>query len=86
MSPLRQLVRAHADQLISRDEYLHIRTLLLNKLETTGGISQNDLKNYLNLKKVNQKHLSIPRYSLSDLIIAVLGLFAAATLAYLLYS
>ncbi len=86
MSPLRQLVKAHSDKLVSRDEYLHIRTLLMNKLEQTGEIRENDLENYLNLNKVSHKNLSIPRYNLSDILIAILGLCAAATLAYILYT
>ncbi len=86
MSPLRQLVQAHTEQLITREEYLHIRTLLLNKLEQTGEISSNDLENFLNLKNVSAKNINQPQYSFSDILITGLGLLAAAILAYMLYS
>jgi len=86
MSALRQLVQAHSEQLITRDEYLHIRTLLLNKLEQTGNVHESDLENFLNLKHVSSSNSDAPRYDFSDILIATLGLCAASILAFILYS
>ncbi len=86
MSPLKTLVKSYSDDLVSKEEYLHIRTLLLNKLEQKGSISDSDLENYLNLKNVSLNNTSTTRYNFSDVIIIILGLSAAATLAYILYS
>jgi len=86
MSPLRQLVKLYSDQLISIDEYQHVRTHLLKKLEQNGTITDNDLENFLNLKTVSSTSNEKNEYNLSDIIIVILGLSAAATLAYILYS
>jgi len=86
MSALRQLVQAHSEHLITRDEYVHIRTLLLNKLEQTGNIRESDLENFLNLKNFSSLNSSPPKYDFSDILIAALGLCAAVILAFILYS
>jgi len=86
MSVLRQLVQAHSEHLITREEYHHVRTLLLDKLEKTGTISGVDLDNFLNLKNVSNQNSTISKYDLSDFFITALGLCAASILAYILYS
>ncbi len=86
MSPLRQLVHAHTEHLISREEYLHLRRLLMDKLEKTGDINANDLDNFLNLKNVSSNNNDQQNYDFSDILIAVLGIVAAAILGYMLYS
>jgi len=86
MSALRQLVQAHSEHLITRDEYVHIRTLLLNKLEQTGDVRESDLENFLNLQHVSSHNSNALKYDFSDILIAALGLCAAAILAFILYS
>lgn len=85
MSPLKILVKSYSDELISKEEYIHIRTLLLNKLEKNGVISENDLENFLNLKEISSANAPPSRYHFSDLIIIFLGLSAIIALAYILY-
>lgn len=86
MRALRKLVQSYSEGSISREEYLHVRTLLLNKLEKSGDIQEHDLENFLNLKNVSNSNSSSLKYDFSDISIALLGLIAAATLAYILYS
>lgn len=85
MSPLRLLVKSYADHSITREEYVHIRTLLLDKLESSGHIKENDLENYLNLKNVKTKNEASVNYGYTDIVIFILGILAAATLAYILF-
>lgn len=86
LSPLRKLVQAHAENLITREEYLNIRTLLLDKLEQKGHLNHKDLDNFYNLKDMSNDIESAASYSSTDIIITLLGLLAAGVLAYILYS
>lgn len=85
-TPLRKLVQSHYEGLITKDDYLTIRTMLLDKLEQQGRVSFDDLDNFLNIKKVSTEHKSSSNYGSSDIIIITLGVFASIALAYILYS
>jgi hypothetical protein len=85
-TPLRLLVKTYANGLVNRDQYLDIRQELLRKLSAHGEISHEDLQNFLNIQLDTRKPSTITSYSLSDWIIILLGLIAAAVLGFLLYS
>ena len=85
-SPLRLLVKNYENGLLERDQYLKVRQQLLKKLSTIGEITQEDLKNYLEIYQGSVQQNSLKSYSISDWIIIVLGLLAAATLGIFLYN
>ncbi|MBT3205555.1 MAG: hypothetical protein HOM14_00150 [Gammaproteobacteria bacterium] len=85
-SPLRLLVKSYSNGLIDRHQYLEIRTQLLKKLSAQGEVTQEDLKNFLNINQDMVKESFWGGYSISDWIIIILGLMAAATLALFLYN
>ena len=84
-SPLRLLVKSYANGMLDRDQYLHVRQQVLKRLSKQGGISQEDLQNFLKLyqdKSINETKSS---YSLTDWLIVVLGLAAASALALIIF-
>ncbi|MBL7004575.1 MAG: hypothetical protein ISR69_11180 [Gammaproteobacteria bacterium] len=86
ISPLRKLVQSHSEGLISKQDYREIRTMLLDKLERQGDISDIDIDNFYTFKRLAPEVESKRTYSNSDLFIIILGLAASAALAYVLYS
>ncbi len=85
-TPLRLLVKSHSNGLLDRAQYLEIRQQLLKKLATQGEISHEDIKNFLKIHQNTEQLHAWNSYSISDWIIIVLGLIAAATLGLLLYN
>jgi hypothetical protein len=85
-SPLRLLAKTYANDLITREQYIEIRAQLLKRLESSGKISEPDLKNFLALTQSSEPVSTHRSYTSSDWIIITLGLAASAVLAYVLYS
>lgn len=84
-SPLRLLVKSYANGLLDREQYLKIRHQLLYKLSEKGHITQKDLQSMMKNFQNSEKDSIWNSYSLSDWIIMILGLIAAATLATIFY-
>jgi hypothetical protein len=86
-TPLRTLVKSFSGGVIDREEYLSIRARLLQKLESTGSISDEDLQALLDGSD-RQDQPSIPpsRYTRTDWLLILLGLAAATGLAIILYN
>ena len=85
-SPLRLLVKSYENGLLDRDQYLEVRQQLLKKLSSIGKITQEDLRNFLEIYQDTEQQDSLKSYSASDWIIIILGLLAAATLGIVLYN
>ena len=85
VSPLRLLAKTYANDLISRDQYIEIRSLLLKKLQSKGRIDESDLQNFTAITQGGESPRAQKSYTLSDWIIIALGLVASAVLAYVLY-
>ena len=84
-TPLRKLAKTHANDLISREQYVEIRAHLLKRLESKGCIDESDLKNYTVLTQGPATPKTQRTYTSSDWIIIALGLAASVVLAYVLY-
>jgi hypothetical protein len=84
-TPLRLLAKTYANELISREQYIEIRALLLKRLELNGKIDDSDLKNFTTLTQGPEPSQPARGYSISDWLIIGLGLAASAILAFLLY-
>lgn len=86
MSPFRLLVKSYANNVISREEYVKIRSQLLKKLQSKGAIDDDDLKNFTLISQGSAvKPVTEKSYSYSDWIIITLGLAASAVLGFILY-
>ena len=85
-SPLRLLVKSYTSGLIDREQYLEVRQQLLKKLSNQGQISVDDVKNFHSIYHNTDTVSSLKDYSLSDWVIIILGLLAAAALGIILYS
>ena len=85
VSPFRRLVKSYANDVITRDEYVKIRSQLLNKLQSTGHIEEDDLNNFTLISQGTPLPKTEKSYSLSDWVIVVLGLIASAVLGIILY-
>ena len=85
-SRLRLLVKSYANGLLDRDQYLTIRKDLLRRLASHGSIGHDDLTNFLKIHQGGNGQTPSNRYSISDWIIIILGLFAAAALGIMLYN
>ena len=84
-SPLRLLAKTYANDLITREQYIEIRAQLLKRLESSGKISESDLKNFTALTQGSES-INVQRsYTSSDWVIIGLGLAASAVLAFILY-
>jgi len=84
-SPLRLLAKTYANELITREQYVEIRAHLLKRLESNRKITATDLKNFTTLTRGPEPAVGGRSYTLSDWLIIVLGLVAAAVLAFVLY-
>ena len=84
-SPLRLLARTYASDLITREQYIDIRAQMLKRLESSGKITESDMKNFMALTRNPEKVKAQKSYTSSDWIIIALGLAASAVLAYVLY-
>jgi len=84
-SPFRLLARTYANDLISRTQYVEIRTQLLKKLQARGKIKFSDLKNFTAISQGDESPKANKSYTPSDWIIIALGLGASAVLAFVLY-
>lgn len=84
-SPLRLLAKTYANDLISRSQYIEIRTQLLKKLQSKGRIRASDLKNFTAITRGSEPEETKRSYTSSDWIIIALGLAASAVLAFVLY-
>lgn len=84
-TPLRKLVKSHAEGLITRDQYLDIRNKLLKKLDSTRQLQEEDLKNFMQLYQNEPKPGWLSGYSASDWTIILLGILAAIMLGFILF-
>lgn len=84
-SPLRILAKTHANDLITREQYIEIRAQLLKRLQSSGKISEADLKNFSALTGTAEVSGGMHSYTSSDWLIIGLGLAASAVLAFVLY-
>ncbi len=84
-SPLRILAKTYANDLISREQYIEIRSQLLKKLQNKGRIDESDLKNFTAITRETEAPRARKTYTSSDWIIIALGLAASAVLAFVLY-
>ena len=84
-SPLRILAKTYANDLITREQYIEIRAQLLKRLESSGTISNDDLKNFTTLTGNDDSKVESRSYTSSDWLIISLGLAASAVLAFVLY-
>jgi hypothetical protein len=85
ISPLRLLAKTYANDLISREQYIEIRAQLLKRLESSGKITESDLKNFTALMQGPEPSSVHRSYTSSDWVIIGLGLAASAVLAFVLY-
>ncbi len=85
ITPLRMLAKTYANDLISREQYIEIRSQLLKRLESKGSIDDSDLKNFTALTQQSEAPKAQKSYTPSDWIIIALGLAASAVLAFVLY-
>jgi len=85
VSPLRLLAKTYANDLISRQQYIEIRAHLLKRLESTGRITDADLKKFTALINGDESQDPQRSYTSSDWLLIGLGLAASAILAYVLY-
>ncbi len=86
VSPLRLLAKTYANDLITRKQYIEIRAQLLKRLESSGEISESDMKNFMALVQSPEPVSTHRSYTFSDWVIIALGLAASAVLGYVLYS
>lgn len=84
-TPLRLLAKTYANELITREQYIEIRALLLKRLESKGTIEEADLKNFTTLTQGPEPAQPGRNYTTSDWLIISLGLAASAVLAFVLY-
>ena len=86
LSPFRILAKEYAADLITREEYIKLRSNLLVMLQQKGVVSLQDLQNFARLHEATGDDEQEPkeRYSKSDWLIIALGLIASLVLAYIL--
>lgn len=84
-SPLRLLVKSYSSDLLTRDQYLEVRSQLLKKLALQGSVTHEDLSNFMKIYQDTGEVSANKSYSSSDWIIIILGLLAAIALAFILY-
>lgn len=85
-SPFRLLAKTYSNQLLTRDQYVQIRTQLLKLLQSKGSVTEDDLRKLTNFAQGKSTPKVEKSYSSSDWIIIVLGLFAALVLGFILYN
>ena len=88
LSPFRMLAKEYAADLLTREEYVKLRSNLLVMLQQKGTVDLQDLDNFVRLHRSSDEEddSTSDGYSISDWLIIVLGLIAALALAYILYS
>ncbi|MFT6371499.1 MAG: hypothetical protein ACJAZT_000227 [Gammaproteobacteria bacterium] len=85
-STFQLLVKSYVNNVISREEYVKIRSQLLEELQSNGSIEESEFKNsslisqFTNANPITQKS-----YSALDWSIIILGLTASAVLGFILY-
>ena len=84
-SPFRLLAKTYANELITREQYIEIRSQLLKKLQNKGKIGASDLRNFTAITQGTDLPKTQRSYTSSDWIIVGLGLAATVALAYILY-
>jgi len=85
-TPLRMLVKTFVSGVIDREEYLAIRARLLQKLETSGQLSDKDLRQLLNSHDDQDQPVApSSSYTPTDWLLILLGLGAAIGLAVIFY-
>lgn len=84
-SPLRLLVKSYDSDLLTREQYLQVRTELLKKLARKGQLTHEDLSNFMKIHRDSTEVSTNKSYSSSDWVIIILGLMAAVALAFILY-
>ena len=85
-SVFRHLAISYASSLITRQQYVQIRSLLLKKLESKGTVEDEDLENFSKLAENTDSPRTEKSYTSSDWIIIALGIAASAVLGFILYS
>ncbi len=85
-SPLRLLVKSYANGLLTRDQYLKIRSEVLKKLANQSVISHEEVKNFIKIQSDSGELRTHRSYSASDWVIVGLGLLAAATLGIIFFT
>ena len=85
-SVFRHLAISYANALITRQQYVMIRSLLLRKLQSRGTIEDEDLENFSKIADSTDLPKTENSYTASDWIIIVLGIAASAVLGFILYS
>jgi len=85
-SVFRHLAKSYASSLITREQYVQIRSLLLKKLESKGTVEDEDLENFTKLAENTDVPRTEKSYTSSDWIIIALGIAASAVLGFILYS
>ena len=85
ISPFRLLAKTHANELISREQYIEIRSQLLKKLQSQGTIDDEDLENFTQIIQGNDTPTTQRTYTSSDWLIIGLGLIASVVLAFVLF-
>lgn len=84
-SPLRLLIKSYDSGLLTREQYLQIRSEILKKLARKGQVTHEDLSNFMKIHQDSGEVTASKSYSSSDWIIIILGLLAAIALAFILY-
>jgi len=85
-SAFRHLAISYTNALITRQQYVMIRSLLLKKLQSRGTINDDDLENFTKLAETTDLPRIEKSYTSSDWIIIALGIAASAVLGFVLYS
>lgn len=85
-SPFRLLAKTYSNQLVTRDQYVSIRTQLLKELQSKGHVTEDDLRKLTDIDDGKPDPSVEKTYSSSDWIIITLGLIAAIVLGFVLYN
>ncbi len=85
-SPFRLLSKTYSNQILTRDQYVLIRTHLLKKLQSDGSVTEEDLKKMTDIAQGKSTEDVEKSYSSSDWMVISLGLIAAIVLAFVLYN
>ncbi len=84
-SPLRLLVKNYSNGLLTRAQYLEVRSQILKKLASQGSVTHEELSNFMKIHQDTGEVTTNNSYSSSDWIIIILGLLASIALAFILY-
>ncbi len=86
LSPFHLLTKTYANHMLTREQYVKIRGQLLKKLQNSGKVTEEDLKNFTDITYGNIAPQTEKSYSSSDWVIIFLGLIAAIVLGFILYN